>query len=239
MKPSRIGSEKLGPMVSVFLLVAACGAPPAAESPAPESEVSEAAPPVEPEAEATDAPPAAETEAEPAADAPAGDADPEGRTTTRDVTYRSTPEGLKIEVEGVEFMPKATPVKMQGGWGVKIALEATSQDDVRHLLNPKNGPLAFAGKVTRKGKAEKFGDKRDGDDDAELGPGQTQTFTSTWPVKGQGQPLWWGNELQLDVGLWGLGRTADARRPIKKFFTLKMVAGNKPQPVIQPPASVE
>jgi hypothetical protein len=45
--------------------------------------------------------------------------------------------------------------------------------------------------------------------------------------------------LTLDVGLWGLGRSADARRPVRKFFMLKMVAGNKPQPVIQPPASVQ
>jgi hypothetical protein len=147
---------------------------------------------------------------------------------------------LRIEVEGVEFMPKAQPVKVKGGWGVKITLEATAGDEPRYLLNPKNGPLAFAGVVKRKGEEENFGDKRDGDGNAELGPGQTESFTSNWPAKGQGaQPLWWGNELTLDVGLWGLGRTQDARRPIKKFFTLKMVAGNKPQPVIQPPASVQ
>jgi hypothetical protein len=177
---------------------------------------------------------------EPATEAPAENPDPDGRTSTRDVTYRSTPEGLRIEVEGVEFMPKAQPVKVKGGWGVKITLEATAGDEPRYLLNPKNGPLAFAGVVKRKGEEENFGDKRDGDGNAELGPGQTESFTSNWPAKGQGaQPLWWGNELTLDVGLWGLGRTQDARRPIKKFFTLKMVAGNKPQPVIQPPASVQ
>src|SRR5690606_16477911 len=130
---------------------------------------------------------------------------------------------------------------VQGGaWGVRVKLEAAGVgDSTRHLLKPKGGPLAFAGSVTRKGKAERFGDKRDGEEVVELTPGSTLSFESTWPKDKTQTALWWGNELSLEAGLWGLGKTADALRPVRQFFTLRMVAGNKPQPVIQPPKSAE
>ena len=159
----------------------------------------------------------------------------------RDVVYKMTPAGLEIEVDGVKFLPKAEPVKVAGGaWGVKISMEAEGVGDTtRYLLNPKGGVLAFAGSVKRKGQSEEFGDKRDGRDRVAIEPGEKKSFESTWP-KGKGQSaLWWGNELLLDAGLWGLGKTEDALRPVRQFFTLRMVAGNKPQPVLQPPKSAE
>jgi hypothetical protein len=157
----------------------------------------------------------------------------------RDVTYKMTPEGLEIEVDGVMFQPKAQPVKVKGGaWGVKVTMTAEGVGDApRYLLKPKNGVLAFAGSVKRKGSEEKFGDKRDGEESVELAPGATLSFDTTWPKEGTG--LWWGDELTIEAGVWGLGKSADALRPVKQFFTLKMVAGNKPQPVMQPPASAQ
>lgn len=201
--------------------------------------------PSEPEAAAT--PDSGDSAAEPteaesatgadAAEEPAVPAD--NPNETRDVTYKMTPDGLEIEVDGVMFQPKAQPVKVKGGaWGVKVTMTAEGVGDgPRYLLKPKNGVLAFAGSVKRKGAEEKFGDKRDGEESVELAPGAKLSFETTWPK--EGTALWWGDELTIQAGLWGLGKSADGLRPVKQFFTLKMVAGNKPQPVMQPPASAQ
>ncbi|HEY6724974.1 MAG TPA: hypothetical protein VI197_13145 [Polyangiaceae bacterium] len=229
--------EKLSPStIGLCLLLAACGGK--APAATPEST------PAEPEAAAVsdDSSEAAPSEAdttdagatEEASAAPAGNPN-----ETRDVTYKMTPDGLEIEVDGVMFQPKAQPVKVKGGaWGVKVTMTAEGVGDgPRYLLKPKNGVLAFAGSVKRKGAEEKFGDKRDGEESVELAPGAKLSFDTTWPK--EGSALWWGDELTIEAGLWGLGKSADALRPVKQFFTLKMVAGNKPQPVMQPPASAQ
>ncbi len=153
-------------------------------------------------------------------------------TAPRDVSYRVTPDGLVVEVDGVELRPLAKAIKSKGGWGVEVTVEATSREP-RFLTDPENGPLAFAGKVVRKGEERPFGDEREGSNTRSLEPGAKEKFSRTYPGKGQ-QPIWWGETLELDVGLWGLGSETE-RRPLKKFFKLKMVAGNDAKPVISPP----
>jgi hypothetical protein len=148
------------------------------------------------------------------------------------VSYRVTPEGLVIEVDGVELRPRAKTTKVKGGFGVEVTLDVTA-NKLRYLSNPENGPLAFAGNVIRKGQATHFGDERKGTDAVNIEPGVKKTFTRTYPGKDQ-QPLWWGEDLELEAGLWGLGNDGE-RRPIKKLFKLKMHAGPDAKPVISPP----
>ncbi len=156
-----------------------------------------------------------------------------GKTAPRNVKYRVTPEGLVIETDGVVLRPKAEAVKIKGGWGVAVTLEVEAEER-RVLVNPKNGPMAFAGSVKgKKGEPKKFGDGREGKDMIVLDAGEKKTFTRTFPSKGQA-PIWWGQTLELEVGLWGLGDDKH-HRPLRKLFSLKMVAGNKAVPVISPP----
>ena len=224
--------------LGLCLWLTACGgAPPAStpESAPPEAAEPAAAEPNAAESETGEANDTASAEPTEASAAPA-----DNPNETRDVTYRMTPGGLEIEVDGVMFQPKAEPVKVKGGaWGVKLTMTAEGVGDgPRYILKPKNGVLAFAGTVKRKGAAEeKFGDKRDGEETVELAPGAKLSFETTWPK--EGTPLWYGNELMLEAGLWGLGKSASTLRPVRQFFTLRMVAGNKPQPVLQPPQSAQ
>jgi hypothetical protein len=161
------------------------------------------------------------------------------QNAARDVTYKMTPDGLIVEMEDLEFAPKAKAVKIKGGWGVEITLQVKGMGtEARYLLSAGGAPLAFAGKLKRKGKEEKFGDQRGEAQDVVIEPGDIKTFKRTWPAKGK-PPLWWEDELFLDVGLWGVGRTVETRRALRQFFSLRMVAGNKAQPVIQPPQSVQ
>ena len=236
--PRARASSAVSPVL-LLLLSTACAAspPPPSAEPAPETQ---AEPIANPSDDEPAAPETAIDEAS-ASDAASEAPPPDDKNETRDVVYKMVPGGLEIEVDGVKFTPKASPVKVAGGaWGVKITMDAESVGDApRHLLKPKGGVLAFAGTVKRKGKEEKFGDRREGDESVELAAGASMSFESTWPKPGAKNALWYGNELLLDVGLWGFGKSADALRPVRQFFTLRMVAGNKPQPIIQPPKSAE
>ena len=159
---------------------------------------------------------------------------------TRDVTYVVVPEGLKITVAGVKFIASAAAEQIGQGWGAKINIEATSDDGKAHsLTKPKAGPLAFAGSVSRKGKSdpEHFGDERAGDGELAIDPDKPTKFSRVWPVKGV-RTLAIGDSLDLQVALWGLGDSADTRRPVKQFFHVRMeVSKGKPRAVIEPPAS--
>ena len=169
---------------------------------------------------------------EPLDDAPAveGDAPPEGEV--REVVYRLSQDGLRIQINGAEFVPKAEAVRVSGGWGVTLTIDATSEEE-RVLWAPKNGPLAFGGNVKR-GSIEKFGDKREGGSELILSPDKPLTFSRTWPQKGE-KGLRSGETLELQVGLWGLGPDAETRSPVLSFLVVKMTAGKHgAQPVIQP-----
>ncbi len=222
-------------MAAVFA-VSSCGG--GSEAPkSVDSTSNEPAPSAEPAPEPA-AEPAAPAEGKPEADKSAESSEPEPKQ--REVTYTQSPEGLKVDVGGVRFMATASPVRAGDGWGVKVKVEATAQDDKPHkLLSPKNGPLAFAGKVERAGKTEKLGDERVGDEDKTIEK-KALEFSREWPGKSGAKGLKSGDKLELQVGLWGVGETSDELKPVRQFMVVKMVAGkHKPQPVISAPASAE
>lgn len=155
-------------------------------------------------------------------------AEPRGR----DITYRVTAAGLQIEVEGVDLAPRAEAIKTQAGWIVELSVRATAKDKHAHrLLSPERGPLMVAAAAERGGKTERVGDERKGNGEQTLTAGEPTTMTRRVDVA-----IAAGQTLTLEVGLWGLGRDDEERRPVKKLFVVKMVAGaKKPQPVITPP----
>lgn len=222
------------------LLVACGGAAPEPKTadetpPAPVSTGAPAA--VEAAAPAAEPKPAAEGEAAAAAQPAATPAkDP---NAAREVKYVVTPEGLKIEVAGVRFLASAEAKQVGKGWGAKVNIKAEATDGKEHvLLNPKNGPIAFAAAVFKKGstEAERIPDSREGDAEVKIG-GTSSSFSREFPAKG-GRVLAMGETLDMEVALWGLGESSEDRRPVKQFFHVKMkVDKGKPKAVIEPPAS--
>jgi hypothetical protein len=159
----------------------------------------------------------------------------------REIQYVVTPEGLEIRVEGVRFMANASEERRGAGWGVKLSVSAVAKDDEQHsLLRPKNGPLSLAGVVERGNQREQFGDERQGAGEQVLNPGKPAKLTRSWPAKGESQPLADNQTLDLDVGLWGLGKSAAERRPVRSFFHVKLaVEQGKARVSVTPPASAK
>ena len=228
-------------VVSSSVALAACGAPAAPpEAPvAPEP----ASPAAAPEAPATEKPPEAtgtEKPPESTATSDAGAPPAANPDEQRSIRYVQTPEGLRVEILGVKFVPKAEAVKTPAGIGVKLTLEATT-GEARSLLAPQHGPLAFAGAIKRKGKseAETFGDERKGDGEVLLTPDKPTKIVREWPGP-KGGALGNGDVLELDVGLWGLGANAAERRPVKQFLRVRVVVENwKGRARVEPPPSVK
>jgi hypothetical protein len=189
-------------------------------------------PPAEPSAEPAE-PELAAGEAPPAASAK----DP---NALREVRYVVTPEGLKIEVAGVRFLASAEAKQVAQGWGVRVTVKAEVTDGKDHvLLKPKHGPIAFAAAVFKKGsaEAERIPDSREGDGQLTLSAGDPTSFSRDFPNRG-GRVLAIGETLDMEVGLWGLGESAEDRRPVKQFFHVKMkVEKGKPKAIVEPPAS--
>ena len=219
--------------------LAACGGD------APEPKTADAAPPAvsaEPAAPATDAASTAEAApaVEPKPEATAADVKPaKDPNAVREVKYVVTPEGLKIEVAGVRFLASAEAKQIAQGWGAKVSIKAEALDGKEHvLLNPKNGPIAFAAAVFKKGstEAERIPDSREGDGEVKVGA-SASTFSRQFPANG-GRVLAMGETLDMEVALWGLGDTPEDRRPVKQFFHVKMkVDKGKPKAIVEPPAS--
>ncbi len=150
----------------------------------------------------------------------------------REVTFQMTPAGLVIEVEGVRLEPKAQPLKLEDGWGVRLMVRATSIDGhVHRFTRPEHGPLMVAAEIDRKGKKERVGDERKGDGEDSVTQGTPITLERDFK-----KAIWSGQSVTLFVGLWGLGRDMEERRLVRKLFVVKMIAGNKkPAPVVSPP----
>lgn len=166
-------------------------------------------------------------------------APPKDPNAMREVKYVVTPEGLKIEVAGVRFLASAQAKQIAQGWGAKVTIKAEATDGKEHvLLNPKNGPIAFAAAVFKKGstEAERIPDSREGDAEVKLSSSPS-TFSREFPAKG-GRVLAMGETLDMEVALWGLGESAEDRRPVKQFFHVKMkVDKGKPKAIVEPPSS--
>jgi hypothetical protein len=205
--------------VALALALALPGCGGGAESAPPPSAPSS---PPEPAPAAEPPPAAAPAEPPPAADAPAPAAADEAaaaRDAQRDIKFIQTPEGLRVEILGVKFVPKVETVRTPAGFGVKVMLSATASE-ARTLLAPKAGPIAFAGSIQRAGKSEpeRFGDEREGEGEQPLGAGTTVKLSREWPGKLKVQALGNGDVLELDVALWGLGTSASDRRAVKQFL---------------------
>jgi len=211
--------------VALVLGLSGCGGGAATSPPAeapPPAEPATGKAPAEPATTPapSDAPPTA-----PATEAAAPAAEPaesEPSDAPRDLKFIQTPEGLRVEILGVKFVPKVDTVRTPAGFGVKVTLNATASES-RSLLAPKNGALAFAGVVKRAGKAEPeaFGDEREGDGEQPLGAGTTVKLTREWPGKLKVRPLSNGDVLELDIALWGLGTSASDRRSVKQLLRVK------------------
>ncbi len=226
----------LGALVLLTMGLSACGSstPPAEAPPPPEP--AEAPEPIE------SGPP---TPVEPEPPPPAGTADspplPEEESVPdpRKVAYRVTPNGLIVEIEGARFTPKATAKKLpKGAYGIELEVVAEALDDRTHtLLSPKLGPLSMAAVIfDKKGEEHRrYNDRREGKEQQFLLPGASLTLERSWPSGEVEGPLWWGQKVRLEVGLWGLGLDGDEGRPVRKLFVVEMTAGNNPRAVVTPP----
>jgi hypothetical protein len=214
-----------------ILTTTACGGAAASQGSEPKSPAANTTAPPGPAAATAEAPtettPEPETATPAETEVPATKPPPHGS----EITYRMTPNGLVIELEGVQLEPKAEPIQVGGGWGVRLLVHAKAVDEKEHRLqNPAKGPLMVAEEIDRGGKKELVPDTRSGDGELTIGSGTT-------PLERQlRKPIVSGQSLTLHVGLWGLGTSAEDRKPIKKLFVVKMVAGShKPQPVVSAP----
>jgi len=220
----------------------ACGGPSPAKDAGdapPASPPAASAEPASPEAgePAAKAPPepgaADESKAEPAKAEGAGTEAAGAPGKGRDITYRMVPGGIVMEVEGLKLEPKAEPVKKGGAWGIHLTLRATATDQHMHrFLSPEGGPLMVAAEIEHAGgKKERITDERKGDGEEFVAAGDSTKLERDlkFSIKA-------GEAVTVFVGLWGLGLDAEDRKPLKKLFQVRMVAGShKPQPVITAP----
>jgi hypothetical protein len=234
---SRAGASALAISLS-FLLGCAASAPPPEPEPvvAPPAVVEPA--PVEP----APAEPAEAEAAEPGAPSePAAAVEPvDDGHTPRQIRYVVTPEGMRVRVGGVELVPRAELVQKAGGAiAIKVRVEARSEDGKRHsLLAPAGKELAFAGKIRRSdGAEERFDDERAGERELVLDEGKDAVLTRTFPEpKGAVKPLKDGDELELAVGLWGLGDDASTRRAVRGVCKITLsYPRKKPKLKLTPP----
>jgi hypothetical protein len=197
-------------------------APPSAE-PAPSAAAAEPAPvPAEPSDEA--APPPSDDDEQ----------------ASRNVRYVVNPDGLRVRVAGVELVPRAELIQKAGSVGVKLRVEARAEDGKKHsLLAPAGQELAFAAKVRRvDGSEETYNDQREGEREITLDEGRDAQLSRTFPGKGM-KPLKNGDELELAVGLWGLGDDAASRRPLRALCKVTLsYPRKKPKLKLTPPDGV-
>lgn len=186
----------------------------------PEPELSDEAAALIAESEGAPAP-AARSAAAPTSE-PAASDDGKGHN----IVYRVKPDSLHIEVIGGDFVPRVQAVKVRSGWGVEVKVDATTTEDLS-LLAGTQGPLAFAVKVKRPAE-QKFTDERGSNRDLLVTPEKPFQFTRVWPGVGTDiAPLQAGQELEMQVGLWGLGDSVATRKPVRRFFQVKMKIDKK------------
>jgi hypothetical protein len=211
--------------------------PPPEPSPAPPTPVepasaAEAPPPAPEPAPVTDAAPA-----EPAEDNAPPPAAAEDENQGRQIRYVVNPDGMRVRVAGVVLVPKAELVTKGGLSTIKLVVEASSEDGKTHsILAPSGKELAFAGKVRRAdGTEETFTDQREGDRDVSIGEGTDAKLSRTFPDKGK-KPFKTGDEVELAVGLWGLGEDANSRRPVRALCKVTLSFPRKtPKLKVLPP----
>lgn len=196
-----------------------------------------------PEAEGTAStdsapPPDAGAESTPASN-DAGPAAEPFEPPEREVRYVVNPEGMRVRTEGVVLRPRAEAVRAGKGHAVRVTVRLRLETDMeRSVLAPEGQELAFAGRVLRAdGTQETFSDTRSGDRGKTLAPGGELVLSRTWPDAKDVKPLGPGDELELAVGIWGLGESPDERRPLRALckVTAKGRKGGAPQVTVAPP----
>jgi hypothetical protein len=144
---------------------------------------------------------------------------------------------MRVRVAGIELVPKAELVSKGGTQSIKLRVEVRAEDGKRHsLLAPAGKEVAFAGKVRRAdGTEESFTDEREGEREVVVEEGKDATLSRTFPEKGM-KPLKMGDELELQVGLWGLGDDAASRRPVRAVCKVSLTyPRKKPKLKVTPP----
>jgi hypothetical protein len=158
------------------------------------------------------------------------------------VKYIVNPDGMRVEVDGVVFAPKAEAVKSGAGWGLKVKVEVRAKDGNSHsLLAPKGSEVAIGGLIKRSGQAEPEmpSDQRAGDGEIILKGEKPVNLTRTWPGAGGPKVLAAGDEADLLVGIWGLGDNAASRHMVRKLCRITVKTDKaKPKVVVGPPEGV-
>jgi hypothetical protein len=147
---------------------------------------------------------------------------------------------MQVVVEDITFVPKAEWVKSAKGWTVRIRVEARARNGVSYdVLAPRDAEVAVAGTVKRQGQAEKFTDRRKGDRKIVVKGDKSSTLSRTWPGPQGPKPLDVGDEVELDVGLWGLGSASTGSRPLKGLCRFRgKVDPSRTRLSVEPPPGV-
>lgn len=169
--------------------------------------------------------PSAENPAKSAAPSPRQERTSDVEDRLRPIKYVPTATGLEIHLDGVKFVASASAIKVGAGWGVSVKIRVSGEQGKSYkLLTPKRGPLAFAGWVERRGQKTQLADKREGDQTTIIKE-QPIEFSREWPGDSKQPPLGQGDQLTLDIELWGVsGNTYDKPLPAKPLFVVRASA---------------
>lgn len=157
---------------------------------------------------------------EPEKPAPESEPAPGTPGAERTVKYVVRSDGLRVLTEGLAFTPKARAIRVGSGWGLEISVEVRAEDEALHsLLAPEASEIALAGEIHRavNDELEEFSDRRESDRDLEVARAKPIRLMRTWPSKGGPRPLAVGDELGLEMGIWGLGTDKASRRPLNRL----------------------
>jgi hypothetical protein len=172
-------------------------------------------------------------------DASSASPEPADPLAPRQVIYRTSPDSLVVEVDGLRFVPRAIPVHLpNGSYGVRVEVTLEARDEhSHHLLAPPESALSFFSRVfdKRGNLVAEHTDQREGIATRIISPGMKEVLTRAWPANSKAGVVWWGQTLRLEVGLWGLGRLDAERRPLKRLFVVELKATANPKPRILPP----
>lgn len=160
--------------------------------------------------------------------------EPSAAADERELVYRISPEGPRIEVLGATFRPQAEAFSTDQGWGVRVSVEAESEA-LLTLSSPGGSELAFGGYVEKSSERRTINDARGAESTRQLAPGETIVLERSWPSQGE-VGLSPGETLHLQIGLWGLGADAKSATPVRRFFVVKMThSSGTPKVEIEPP----
>ena len=164
---------------------------------------------------------------------------PADEDAPRELLYRVQPDGLLINYDGLKMRPRAQAERLSnGGYGITLTVTLEPSDETdKELLLSDGSPLSVYAKIYDKAGRQK------GSLPDVMGAAETQSvcaecdaqpWEATWPAAGT-TPLWWGERVVLEVGLWGIGDDSKDRRPMKRLFVVEYKAGGRTDPIVRPP----